>query len=404
MIIEPKVRGFICTTSHPLGCQANVLQQINYVEKQGLATGPKKVLVIGASTGYGLASRIVASFGYRAETIGVFFERAAAGKRTASAGWYNSAAFESEANAKGLYAKSINGDAFSNEIKQQTIDLIKQDWSGGVDLVIYSLASPRRTNPNTGETFNSVLKPIGQAFKNKTVNVMTNEVSEIEIESANEDEINHTVNVMGGDDWALWMNALMEANVLAQNVRTVAYSYVGPELTYPVYRNGTIGRAKEHLEQTAHDLTKTLQARYDGKALVSVNKGLVTQASAAIPVVPLYISLLYSVMKAKGIHEGCIEQIWRLFNNGLYAANSDSLLDAKGRVRIDDWEMRDDVQEEIVKRWQQVTTNNLEQVSDIAGYRQEFYQLFGFDVPGVSYQQDVDADVAIPSIEEQSLV
>lgn len=401
MIVEPKVRGFICTTAHPDGCAAHVREQINYVKEQGTFEGPKKVLVIGASTGYGLASRITAAFGAGAQTIGCFFERPAVGKRTGSAGWYNTAAFEEEAEKAGLYAKSINGDAFSHAIKQQTIDLIKQDWDGGVDLVIYSLASPRRVHPDSGEIYNSVLKPVGQSFKNKTVNVITGEVSEIAIEPANQEEIDNTIAVMGGDDWALWMDALMEAKVLAPGAMTVAYSYIGPEITYAVYRHGTIGHAKEHLEKTAHQLSEKLNLACGGKAFVSVNKGLVTQASAAIPVVPLYISLLYSIMKDKDLHEGCIEQMWRLFDDALYAQDGQIPVDEKDRIRIDDWEMRDDVQAEIVNRWQQVTTDNLEQLSDIEGYRQEFYKLFGFGINGVDYSADTEVTQGIPSLAEQ---
>jgi enoyl-[acyl-carrier protein] reductase/trans-2-enoyl-CoA reductase (NAD+) len=404
MIIEPKVRGFICTTAHPTGCAAHVKEQIDYVKRQGSVSGPKKVLVIGASTGYGLASRIVAAFGYQAQTIGVFYERPAAGKRTASAGWYNTVAFEHEAEAAGLYAKSINGDAFSKEIKQQTLDLIKQDWKGGVDLVIYSLASPRRIDPNNGEIYNSVLKPIGQTFKNKTIDVMTGAITEVAIEPATEDDIRQTVAVMGGDDWALWMEALMEAKLLAPQAMTVAYSYIGPELTYPVYRNGTIGRAKTHLEQTAKLLTAKLQKHGGGRALVSVNKGLVTQASAAIPVVPLYISLLYAVMKEQGVHEGCIEQMWRLFADGLYGTHHEyEYLDAEGRVRIDDLEMKPEIQKEVMTRWQQVNTENVYDVTDLKGYREDFYRLFGFEFPSVDYEKEVNPEVSIPSIKEETL-
>lgn len=401
MIITPKVRGFICTTAHPTGCAENVKQQIAYVKQQPkINGGPKKVLIIGASTGYGLASRIVSAFGCDAKTIGVFFERAASGKRTATAGWYNTAAFEHAANAAGLYAKSINGDAFSNEIKQQTIDLIKQDL-GQVDCVIYSLASPRRTDPNTGESYSSVLKPIGKTYTNKTVNVMTGDVSDISIEPATQAEIDATVNVMGGDDWALWIDALASACVLADNVLTLAYSYIGPELTYAVYRHGTIGKAKEHLEQTAAELTKKLQT-INGKAYVSVNKGLVTQSSAAIPVVPLYISLLYKTMKKLGLHEGCIEQIQRLFAERLYM-NNDIPTDNNNLIRIDDKEMQPNVQQEIETNWQAINTNNLTQLSDIDGYRREFYQLFGFEFANVDYQQEVDPVVAIPSIEDEAV-
>lgn len=399
MIVEPKVRGFICTTAHPVGCAEHVAEQIKYVEKQDAALfeGPKKVLVIGASTGYGLASRIVAAFGSRAQTIGVFFEKEASGKRTASAGWYNSAAFEQAANKVGIYAKSINGDAFSDAIKQQTIELIKQDWGGEVDLVIYSLASPRRVDPKTGEVYQSVLKPVGQTFQNKTVDVMAGKVSEISLEPANAEEIRHTEKVMGGEDWQLWMDALLDAKVLAKGVVTLAYSYLGPEMTHAIYRQGTIGKAKEHLEMTAKKLTEKLQASVNGQAIVSINKALVTQASAAIPVVPLYISLLYKVMKAKGLHEGCIEQMTRLFAQHLCSGKKIPL-DEEGRIRLDDWEMREDVQQEVAKLWAMTNSENLTTISDIAGYRHEFYQLFGFEFPNVDYRADVDVEVLIPSI------
>jgi enoyl-[acyl-carrier protein] reductase/trans-2-enoyl-CoA reductase (NAD+) len=397
MIIEPKVRGFICTTAHPVGCAQHVAEQIDYVAKQSPIHGPKKVLIIGASTGYGLASRIVAAFGAKAQTIGVFFEKEASGKRTASAGWYNTAAFEKAAQKAGLYAKSINGDAFSDAIKQQTIELIQQDWGGEVDLVIYSLASPRRQDPKTGEIYQSVLKPIGQAFHNKTVDVMTGKVTEINIEPASAEEIRHTEKVMGGEDWQLWIDALLKEELLAKNAMTLAYSYLGPELTYPVYRHGTIGKAKEDLEKTAKALTQKLQAYGDGKAFIAVNKALVTQASAAIPVVPLYISLLYKVMKEKNLHEGCIEQMSRLFLDRLYT-QQDSLVDDEGRIRLDDWEMRADVQAEVAKLWAAINTENLEKISDIKGYRQEFYRLFGFGLAGVDYHAEVDPNVLIPSV------
>ncbi len=401
MIVQPKVRGFICTTAHPVGCAANINQQIDYVKKHPSISGGKKVLVIGASTGYGLASRIVAAFGAKAQTIGIAFEKPASDKRTASTGWYNTAAFEQAAQAAGLYAKSINGDAFSDELKQQTIDLIKQDWQGGVDLVIYSLASPRRQDPKTSEVYSSVLKPIGKTYTNKTVDVINGVLSDISIEPASDDEIAQTVKVMGGEDWELWMQALMKAGVLANNIKTVAYSYIGPELTFPIYHNGTIGKAKENLQATANQLTKQL-APLHGHAYISVNKGLVTQASSAIPVVPLYMSLLYKVMKPKGLHEGCIEQMWRLFHDYLSQAQPTNL-DEAGRIRLDDWEMRDDVQQEISTLWQRVNNDNLLELSDLEGYREEFYRLFGFGIAGVDYDADVNINVNIPSIETESV-
>ncbi|MFC7442305.1 enoyl-ACP reductase FabV [Laceyella putida] len=396
MIIKPKFRGFICTTAHPAGCERQVLKQIDYVRSQSAINGPKKVLVIGASTGYGLASRITAAFGAGADTIGVFFERPSSGNRTATAGWYNSAAFEKAAQQAGLFAKSINGDAFSNEIKQQTIELIKQEW-GQVDLVVYSLAAPKRVHPVTGEVFSSVLKPIGQTFTNKTVDFHTEEVSQISIEPATEEEIRHTIAVMGGEDWKMWIDALLEAGVLADGARTVAYSYIGPEVTHPVYRAGTVGRAKDHLEATAHELDAQLKP-IGGQAFVSVNKALVTQSSSAIPVVPLYISLLYKVMKEKGLHEGCIEQMYRLFNERLYTGK-DVPVDDKGRIRIDDWEMREDVQAEVSANWPKVDSDNLKEISDIEGYRKEFFQLFGFDLDGVDYEAETEADVRVPSLD-----
>ena len=353
--------------------------------------------MIGASTGYGLASRIVSTFGAGASTIGVFFEKAASGKRTASAGWYNSAAFEAQANQVGVYAKSINGDAFSDDIKQQTIDMIKADWPEGVDLVVYSLASPRRIHPKTGDVFNSTLKPIGDSTTNKTVNVMTGEVSDITLDPANQEDIDNTVAVMGGEDWRMWVDALLEAGVLADGAQTVAYSYVGPELTRAIYREGTIGRAKVDLEKTADALEAQLQKACNGHAFVSVNKGLVTQASAAIPIVPLYFSLMFKVMKEKGLHEGCIEQIYRLFSDKLYAGSAVPVDDER-RIRIDEKEMQDDVQAEVFDLWKSVDTGNLESVSDIKGYRHDFYNLFGFEVDGVNYGQDIDPGVGIGSI------
>ncbi len=395
MIIEPRMRGFICLTAHPDGCAKNVRNQINYVQSKGKIAGPKKVLVIGASTGFGLASRITAAFGSGAATIGVFFEKPSAEGKPASPGWYNSAAFENEAHAAGLYAKSINGDAFSNEVKQKTIDLIKQDL-GQVDLVIYSLASPVRTNPITGITHKSVLKPIGSTFSNKTVDFHTGIVSTISIEPCNEEDIQNTVAVMGGEDWGMWMDQLKKENLLAPNVRTVAYSYIGPALTEAVYRKGTIGRAKDHLEASAFTISEHL-ADIGGKAYVSVNKALVTQASSAIPVIPLYISLLYKTMKDLGIHEGCIEQIQRLFHERLYTGHAIPL-DDKGRIRVDDWEMREDVQAKVAELWIQANSENLSQLGDLEGYTSDFYQLFGFKVPEINYLKEVNEVVAVPGL------
>ena len=382
-------------TAHPKGCEQNVKNQIEYVKSKGKINGPKRVLVIGASTGFGLASRITSAFGSDAATIGVFFEKAPSKGKTASPGWYNSAAFEMEAQKAGLYAKSINGDAFSNEVKQQTIDMIKADL-GQVDLVIYSLASPVRQHPVTGVLHRSTLKPIGNTFTNKTVDFHTGNVTTVSIEPANEEDIANTVVVMGGEDWSMWMNALKGAGVLAEGATTIAYSYIGPEVTEAVYRKGTIGRAKDHLEATAFEITDALAA-INGKAYVSVNKALVTQASSAIPVIPLYISLLYKIMKAEGIHEGCIEQIQRLYADRLYSGEAVPT-DDKGRIRIDDWEMRADVQERIAKLWGESTTETLVELGDLAGYKQDFLNLFGFGFDGVDYQADTNEMVMIPSI------
>lgn len=395
MIIEPKTRGFICLTAHPKGCEQNVLNQINYIKERPVKNGPKKVLVIGASTGFGLASRITAAYGSNAATIGAFFEKPPSEGRPASPGWYNSAAFEAQAHKDGLYAKSINGDAFSNAIKTQTINLIKEDL-GEIDLVVYSLASPVRTHPDTGERFKSVLKPIGQTFTNNTVDFHTGEVKEVSIAPCTEEDIKNTVNVMGGEDWKMWIDQLKVAGVLSKDFKTVAYSYIGPSLTEAVYRKGTIGRAKDHLEATAFKITDALKD-INGQAYVSVNKALVTQASSAIPVIPLYISLLYKVMKEKGVHEGCIEQIERLFNARLYAENIP--LDESGRIRIDDWEMRDDVQAKVLELWKQATTETLPEIGDLKGYETDFYNLFGFKVDGVDYDKDVNEIVDIPGLQ-----
>ncbi|NBW37914.1 MAG: trans-2-enoyl-CoA reductase family protein [Cytophagia bacterium] len=397
MIIEPRMRGFICLTAHPKGCEQNVINQINYVKSKGAVKGAKKVLVIGASTGFGLASRISAAFGSDASTIGVFFEKAPSPGKTASPGWYNSVAFQKQAEQAGLYARSINGDAFSNDIKKKTIDLIKADL-GQVDLVIYSLASPVRTHPTTGVTHRSVLKPIGQTFSNKTVDFHTGVVTNISIEPANEEDIANTVTVMGGEDWQMWIEQMMAAGVLSEGAMTIAYSYIGPGLTEAVYRKGTIGRAKDHLEATAFTISDKMKA-IKGKALVSVNKALVTQASSAIPVIPLYISLLYKIMKAKGIHEGCIEQMQRLFADRLFNGTTIPT-DDKGRIRVDDWEMRDDVQSEVAKLWEQATTESLPAIGDLPGYKSDFLNLFGFAVAGVDYAADADENVSMPGLVE----
>lgn len=392
MIIKPRTRGFICTTSHPVGSAAQVREQIEYVKSQPKLNGPRNVLVIGASTGYGLASRIVAAFGAGANTIGIYRPSTSTDKRTASAGWYNSAAFERAAEEAGLKSYSLTGDAFANETRERAVELIRSEL-GQVDLVVYSVALARRTDPNTGEVFNSVLKPIGPSYTNKTVNFHTGEVSEVTLESATEEDIRQTVKVMGGEDWQLWIDALQEGGVLADNATTIAFSYIGPELTHAIYREGTIGQAKDHLEATARQLNERLGAT-GGRAYVTVAKALVTQSSSAIPVVPLYISALYKVMKEKGLHEGCIEQLQRLFADRLYAGG-EVPTDAEGRIRIDDWEMREDVQQEVADIWNRITTDNIYELSDLEGYRKEFFQLFGFETEGVDYDADVDPNVEV---------
>ena len=393
MIIHPKVRGFICTNAHPKGCAANVQQQIDFVRRQGaIENAPKNVLVIGASTGYGLASRITAAFGGGAKTLGIFFEKEPDEKRTGTAGWYNSAAFHAAATAEGLYAKHINGDAFSDEVKQKTIDIIKADM-GKVDLVIYSLASPRRQHPKTGVVHNSVLKPIGQAVTQRGVNTDKQTVEEVTLQAATEDEITNTVAVMGGEDWQMWIDALLAAGVLADGAQTTAYTYLGEKLTWDIYWNGTIGAAKKDLDRARVAIDGKLAAIH-GKAYVSVLKALVTQASAAIPIMPLYLSLLYKVMKEKGGHEGCIEQIYRLFNDCLY--NAARYLDADGRLRVDDKELRPEIQDAVAALWPVVTTENLYQLTDFQGYKEEFLKLFGFGFANVNYDEDLSAVVELP--------
>jgi enoyl-[acyl-carrier protein] reductase/trans-2-enoyl-CoA reductase (NAD+) len=395
MIVFPKIRGFICTTAHPDGCAAHIAEQIAVVRNRGpIPNGPKKVLVIGASTGYGLASRIAAAFGSNAATIGVFFEKPGEPDRCGSAGWYNSAAFEKEAAKAGLYARSFNGDAFSDAIKTEVIAALKADL-GKVDTVIYSLASPRRTHPKTGEVFKSVLKPVGDPFPSKNLNTGTGAVHEITIEPSAGDDIDQTTAVMGGDDWQLWIDALLAADALAPNAQTIAYSYIGPVETWPIYKNGTIGRAKEDLERVQRALDLSL-APLGGKAWVSVNKALVTQASSAIPVVPLYISLLYKVMKEEGTHEDCIEQMDRLFRDRL--ANGNPQPDDAGRIRIDDWEMTPHVQALVAERWKIVSTENLADLSDFAGYQSSFLRLFGFGLNGIDYTAETDTSIAVPSL------
>jgi len=395
MVIKPKVRGFVCVTAHPAGCAAHVQEWIDYVKAKGpVKNGPKKVLVIGSSIGYGLASRISAAFGSGAATIGVFFERPSEPDKTATPGWYNTAAFTAAAKKAGLYAKNFNGDAFSDQLKADVLAAIKRDL-GQVDLVVYSLASPRRTHPKTGVVHKSTLKPVGASYTNKTVDTDKGIVSDITIEPANQAEIDDTRAVMGGEDWEMWINALDEAKLLAPGATSVAYSYIGPSVTWPIYKNGTIGLAKNDLERAAKAINATLKTNGYGRAFISVNKALVTQASSAIPVVPLYISILYKIMKEKGTHEGCIEQIDRLFRTQMYGGMGLEFDDA-GRVRIDDWEMRPDTQAEVAALWPQVNTENLPALTDIAGYRSEFLKLFGFGLPGINYDADIDPHVEMP--------
>jgi enoyl-[acyl-carrier protein] reductase/trans-2-enoyl-CoA reductase (NAD+) len=392
MIIRPKVRGFVCVTAHPEGCAAHVQEWIDFVKAKGpIRQGPKRVLIIGASTGYGLASRIAAAFGSGAATLAVFYERPSEEGRPATPGWYNSIAATRAARAAGLYAKNINGDAFSDDIKRQALEMVRTDL-GQVDLVVYSLASPRRVHPKTGAVHRSVLKPVGQSYTNKTVDTDKGIVSTVTIEPATDIEVTDTQAVMGGEDWELWMNALSEAKLLAPGAQSVAYSYIGPEVTWAVYKNGTIGLAKNDLERAGRNIDSLLKLNGGGRAFISVNKALVTQASSAIPVVPLYISILYKLMKAEGTHEGCIEQIQRLFATQMYNGCTPTF-DEAGRVRVDDWEMRPEIQSAVREIWPKVTTENLAELTDIAGYRTEFLKLFGFGLPGINYEAETEPHV-----------
>ena len=395
MVIQPKIRGFICTNAHPVGCAEHVKEQIAYVKQQGpVANGPKNVLVIGASTGYGLASRITAAFGSGASTLGIFFEKEPTDSKTASAGWYNTAAFEQAADAAGLWNKHLNGDAFTDELKAQAIDLIRQEM-GKIDLVVYSLAAPRRKDPVTGEVFSSVLKPIGQSYTARTLNTSKREIEEVSVEPANDDEIYQTVKVMGGEDWERWLDQLDAAGVLAENCQTVAYTYIGKELTWPIYGKATIGKAKEDLDRAAAAITAKLEDK-KGKAYVASLKALVTQASSAIPIMPLYISLLYRVMKEEGTHEGCIEQINGLFRQGLY---SDApVMDDAGRLRQDGKELSAHIQQAVKDLWGQVTTETIDTLTDYKGYHNEFLRLFGFGYSHVDYDADVSPMVPLNNI------
>jgi len=397
MIIKPKVRGFVCVTTHPSGCEAHVKEEIDYVRKaKPIKDGPQRVLVIGASTGYGLSSRIVPTFAWGAKTIGVFYERPSTENRAGTAGWYNSVFFKNIAIENGYYARNVNGDAFSDDIKQKTADLIEQDW-GGVDLIVYSLASPRRTDPKTGEVYQSVIKPIGtEPFSGNSIQTDKGTVFNASIEPATDSQIQQTVKVMGGEDWLLWVEYLKSRGLLADGFRTVAYSYIGPKQTWPVYKDGTIGKAKEHLEATARSITENY-SDLNGRAYISVNKAVVTQASSAIPVVPLYISILFKVMKEKGVHESIIQQIHRLFHDHLYGEKRAEASDDV-RIRIDDLELADDIQEEVARIWEQVNTENLDDLSDFKGYQKDFLQLFGFEYDGVDYEKEVSLDIEDPDL------
>ncbi|TGV19746.1 trans-2-enoyl-CoA reductase family protein [Pseudoalteromonas sp. MEBiC 03607] len=395
MVIKPKIRGFICTNAHPVGCAEHVQEQINYVKAQGpLSNAPKNVLVIGASTGYGLASRITAAFGGGAKTLGIFFEKEGSERKTGSAGWYNTAAFQAAAEEAGLWSKNINGDAFSNEIKQKAIDTIKADL-GKVDLVIYSLASPRRTDPNTGETYSSTLKPIGSDITTKNLNTSKRVIDEVTVEAASQEDIDNTIKVMGGEDWEMWIDALKEADVLADNFKTTAYTYIGKELTWPIYGHATIGKAKEDLDratQAIKESTKDL----NGEAYVSSLNAVVTQASSAIPIMPLYISALFKVMKADGTYEGTIEQIHALFTENLYGETP--RFDDGGHLFQNYKELEDDVQARVQHVWDTVDTDTIDELTDYVGYHNEFLRLFGFGIDSVDYEQDVNPDVAISQL------
>ncbi len=394
MIIKPRVRGFMCITTHPVGCEANVKAQIDYIKAQAPIDGPKRVLVIGSSTGYGLAARIGAAFGGGASTLGIFFEKEGTEKKPGTAGWYNSAAFHKFAEEEGLYAKSINGDAFSDEIKQKTIETIKADL-GQVDLVIYSLASPRRQHPKTGEVFNSTLKPIGKDVTLRGINTDKEEIQEFSLEAASDEDISNTVAVMGGEDWQMWMDALSDAGVLSEGAKTTAFTYVGEKVTWDLYWDGTIGQAKKDLDKKVVGIREKLAAS-GGDARVSVLKAVVTQASSAIPIMPLYLSLLFKAMKADGSHEGCIEQLYRLYTECLYSDTP--RLDEEGRLRVDELELRPEIQDKVAESWSQVTTENLAELTDFQEYKHEFLNLFGFEIEGVDYDADVNPVVEIKNL------
>ena len=394
MIIKPRVRGFMCITSHPIGCERNVVEQINYIKSQVPVVGPKRVLVIGSSTGYGLSARITAAFGCGASTVGIFFEKPGTDRKPGSAGWYNSAAFHKHADANGIYAKSINGDAFSDEVKQRAITTIKEDL-GQIDLVIYSLAAPRRQHPKTGEVFNSTLKPVGKNISMRGINTDKETIQEFSLEAASEQEIQDTVAVMGGEDWQMWLEALSVAGVLAEGAKTTAFTYIGEKMTWDLYWDGTIGQAKKDLDTKVISIRDSL-ARSGGDARVAVLKAVVTQSSSAIPIMPLYLAMLFREMKADGSHEGCIEQLYRLFTEGLYTDTP--RYDQEGRLRMDDLELRPEIQDAVAKSWANISTENLRQLTDFAGYKHEFLALFGFDIAGIDYEADVNPEVDIAQL------
>ena len=394
MIIKPRVRGFMCITSHPTGCERNVVEQINYIKSQVAVVGPKRVLVIGSSTGYGLSARITAAFGCGASTLGIFFEKPGTDRKPGSAGWYNSAAFHKHADANGIYAKSINGDAFSDEVKQRAITTIKEDL-GQIDLVIYSLAAPRRQHPKTGEVFNSTLKPVGKNISMRGINTDKETIQEFSLEAASEQEIQYTVAVIGGEDWQMWLEALSVAGVLAEGAKTTAFTYIGEKMTWDLYWDGTIGQAKKDLDTKVISIRDSL-ARSGGDARVAVLKAVVTQSSSAIPIMPLYLAMLFREMKADGSHEGCIEQLYRLFTEGLYTDTP--RYDQEGRLRMDDLELRPEIQDAVAKSWANISTENLRQLTDFAGYKHEFLALFGFDIAGIDYEADVNPEVDIAQL------
>ena len=384
MIVKPRIWGFICTTAHPTGCAANLREQIAALQDVR-GPGPKRVLVIGASTGYGLAARVTAAFGYGAATLGVFYEKPGKDNKPGSAGWYNSAAFDAAAKERGLTSLNLNGDAFCDAARAKAIQMIRESLGGPVDLVIYSLASPQRRRPGSEAPAHTVLKPIGAPYVGRTIDTDKDQLAEVHIEPANEQEIADTVAVMGGEDWALWLDALYEAGVMAPQAKTLAFSYIGPEVTWPIYWHGTIGRAKQHLEETA----KSLRAQHPGlDARVAILKSIVTQASAAIPVIPLYVAIVFKVMKQLGLQESAIGQMRRLFAERLYQGGAVPL-DAAGRVRLDEREMQPEVQEACKRLWPQVSDANLMQITDYAGYKQDFLKNFGFGRGDVDYEADV---------------